>query len=62
MTLKKAKEIIRSYLEKAKFSPETDPKIQEITRVFLKIGYKWLEQKVTDPGNKLTFRTSKCSI
>ena len=52
MTLKKAKEIIRSYLEKAKFSPETDPKIQEITRVFLKIGYKWLEQKVTYAGIK----------
>jgi len=55
MTLKKAKEIIRSYLEKAKFSPETDPKIQEITRVFLKIGYKWLEQKVTDAGIKQTY-------
>ncbi|MCL2938737.1 MAG: hypothetical protein MGU50_20435 [Trichodesmium sp. MAG_R02] len=52
MTLKKAKEIIRSYLEKVKFSPETDPKIQEITRVFLEIGYKWLEQKVTDAGIK----------
>ena len=37
MTLKKAKEIIISYLEKVKFSPETDPKFQEITRVFLEI-------------------------
>ena len=37
MTLKKAKEIIRSYLEKVKFSPETDPKFQDRTRVFLEI-------------------------
>ena len=52
MTLKKAKEIIRSYLEKVKFSPETDPKFQDRTRVFLEIWYKWLEQKVTDAGIK----------
>ena len=32
MTLKKTKEIIGSYLEKVKVSPETDPEIQEITR------------------------------
>ena len=31
MTLKKTKEIIGSYLEKVKVSPETDPEIQEIT-------------------------------
>ena len=43
MTLKKAKEIIGSYLEKVKVSPETDPEIQEITRAFQKKGYKWLE-------------------
>ena len=30
MTLKKTKEIIGSYLEKVKVSPETDPEIQEI--------------------------------
>ena len=36
ITLKKAKEIIESYLEKVKFSPETDPEIQEITREFQK--------------------------
>ena len=36
MTLKKAKEIIGSYLEKVKVSPETDPEIQEITRIFQK--------------------------
>ena len=47
MTLKKTKEIIGSYLEKVKVSPETDPEIQEITRKFQKKGYKWLEQKVT---------------
>ena len=29
MTLKKTKEIIGSYLEKVKVSPETDPEIQE---------------------------------
>ena len=52
MTLKKAKEIIGSYLEKVKVSPETDPKIQEITRIFQKKGYKWLEQKVTYAGIK----------
>ncbi len=34
MTLKKTKKIIGSYLEKVKVSPETDPEIQEITRVF----------------------------
>ena len=34
MTLKKTKEIIGYYLEKVKVSPETDPEIQEITRVF----------------------------
>ena len=52
MTLKKAKEIIGSYLEKVKVSPETDPKIQEMTREFQKKGYKWLEQKVTYAGIK----------
>jgi transposase len=52
MTLKKVKEIIGSYLEKVKVSPETDPEIQEITRVFQKKGYKWLEQKVTYAGIK----------
>ena len=52
MTLKKTKEIIGSYLEKVKVSPETDPEIQEITRVFQKKGYKWLEQKVTYAGIK----------
>ena len=52
MTLKKTKEIIGSYLEKVKFFPETDPKIQEITREFQKKGYKWLEQKVTYAGIK----------
>ena len=52
MTLKKTKEIIGSYLEKVKVSPETDPKIQEITREFQKKGYKWLEQKVTYAGIK----------
>ena len=50
MTLKKTKEIIVYYLEKVKFSPETDPEIQEITREFQKKGYKWLEQKVTYAG------------
>ena len=35
-----------------KVSPETDPKIQEITREFQKKGYKWLEQKVTYAGIK----------
>ena len=39
-------------LEKVKFSPETDPEIQEITRVFQNKGYKWLEQKVTYAGIK----------
>ena len=52
MTLKKTKEIIGSYLEKVKVSPETDPKIQELTREFQKKGYKWLEQKVTYAGIK----------
>ena len=52
MTLKKTKEIIGSYLEKVKVSPETDPEIQEITREFKKKGYKWLEQKVTYAGIK----------
>ena len=52
MTLKNTKEIIGSYLEKVKFSPETDPEIQEITREFQKKGYKWLEQKVTYAGIK----------
>ena len=52
MTLKKAKEIIRLDLEKVKFSLETDPEIQEITRVFQNKGYKWLEQKVTYAGIK----------
>jgi hypothetical protein len=52
MTLKKAKEIIRYYLEKVKFSSEIDPEIQERTRVFQKKGYKWLEQKVTYAGIK----------
>ena len=52
MTLKKTKEIIGSYLEKVKVSPETDPKIQELTRKFQKKGYKWLEQKVTYAGIK----------
>ena len=52
MTLKKTKEIIGSYLEKVKVSPEKDPKIQEITRKFQKKGYKWLEQKVTYAGIK----------
>ena len=52
MTLKKTKEIIGSYLEKVKVSPEKDPKIQEITREFQKKGYKWLEQKVTYAGIK----------
>ena len=47
MTLKKTKEIIGSYLEKVKVSPETDPEIQEMTREFQNKGYKWLEQKVT---------------
>ena len=47
MNLKKAKEIIRYYLEKVKVCPKIDPKIQEITRVFQKKGYKWLEQKAT---------------
>ena len=36
MTLKKTKEIIGSYLEKVKVSPETDSEIQEITRKFQK--------------------------
>ena len=36
-----------------KVGPETDPEIQEITRVFQKKkGYKWLEQKVTYAGIK----------
>ena len=35
-----------------KVCPETDPKIKEITRVFKKKGYKWLEQKVTYAGIK----------
>ena len=52
MTWKKTKEIIGSYLEKVKVSPETDPNIQEITREFQKKGYKWLEQKVTYAGIK----------
>jgi transposase len=52
MTLKKTKEIIGSYLEKVKVSPETDPKIQELTREFQNKGYKWLEQKVTYAGIK----------
>ena len=52
MTLKKTKEIIGSYLEKVKVSPETDPNIQELTREFQKKGYKWLEQKVTYAGIK----------
>ena len=52
MTLKKTKEIIGSYLEKVKVSPETDPKIQEMTREFQKKGYKWLDQKVTYAGIK----------
>jgi transposase len=52
MTLKKTKEIIGSYLEKVKVSPETDPEIQKITREFQKKGYKWLEQKVTYAGIK----------
>ena len=52
MTLKKTKEIIGSYLEKVKVSPETDPKIQEMTREFQKKEYKWLEQKVTYAGIK----------
>ena len=52
MTLKKTKEIIGSYLEKVKVSPEKDPNIQEITREFQKKGYKWLEQKVTYAGIK----------
>ena len=52
MTLKKTKEIIGYYLEKVKVSPETNPKIQEITREFQKKGYKWLEQKVTYAGIK----------
>ena len=52
LTLKKTKEIIGSYLEKVKVSPETDPEIQEITREFQKKEYKWLEQKVTYAGIK----------
>ena len=36
MTLKNTKEIIEYCLEKVKVSPETDPKIQEITREFQK--------------------------
>ena len=52
MTLKKTKEIIGSYLEKVKVSPETDPKIQEMTKELQKKGYKWLEQKVTYAGIK----------
>ncbi|MDE5086022.1 MAG: hypothetical protein O4805_02230 [Trichodesmium sp. St16_bin2-tuft] len=52
MTLKKSKEIIGYYLEKVKVFPETDPKIQEITKEFQKKGYKWLEQKVTYAGIK----------
>ena len=52
MTLKNTKEIIEYCLEKVKVSPETDPKIQEITREFQKKGYKWLEQKVTYAGIK----------
>jgi hypothetical protein len=39
MTWKKTKEIIGSYLEKVKVSPETDPKIQEMTREFQKKGH-----------------------
>ena len=35
-----------------KVSPETDPKIQEITREFQKKGYKWLGEKVTYAGIK----------
>jgi transposase len=38
MTLKKTKEIIGSYLEKVKVSPETDPEIQEITKYLDKIN------------------------
>ena len=52
MTLKNTKEIIGLDLEKVKLSPETDPKIQEITREFQKKGYKCLEQKVTYDGIK----------
>ena len=52
MTLKKVKEIIGLDLEKVKFPRKTDPEIQEITRVFQKKGYKWLEQKVTYAGIK----------
>jgi transposase len=52
MTLKKTKEIICSYLEKVKVSPETDPKIQEMTKDLQNKGYKWLEQKVTYAGIK----------
>ena len=52
MTLKKTREIIGSYLEKVKVSPETDPKIQEMTKKLQKKGYKWLEQKVTYAGIK----------
>jgi hypothetical protein len=40
MTLKKSQEIIGYYLEKVKVFPETDPKIQEITKEFQKKGYK----------------------
>ena len=36
MTLKKTKEIIGYHLEKVKVSPETDPEIQEKTRIFKK--------------------------
>ncbi|MEM1169304.1 MAG: IS1634 family transposase [Cyanobacteria bacterium P01_H01_bin.35] len=52
MTLKKAKEIIELNLEEVKIPSNTDPKIQEITRVLQEKGYKWLERKVTYAGVK----------
>ena len=52
MTLKKAKEVIELDLDEVKISPETDPEIQEITRILQEKGYKWLEQNVTYAGIK----------
>ena len=52
MTLKKAKEVIELDLEEVKTPPETDPEIQEITKILQEKGYKWLEKNVTYSGVK----------
>jgi len=52
MTLKKAKEVIELDFEEVKIPPETDPEIQEITKILQEKGYKWLEQNVTYSGVK----------